>query len=138
MKFTFKKYIKELVAGSIIIDLIVIVLFIISNYLFAFFLLIILILINVDIFKNIRKIKRYLEFSSEDEIKILEEDLSNSYFIYDSWYLTDYYMFSLKELIKINYKDIMVIDGGLTFVSSTINNLGYKQTIYLKNGENMF
>lgn len=137
MKFSFKKYLIKLFILDIFINLFVILFFIIpssSNISFISLLILSLTYINIIFIKRIYEIKIFLKNQPSTKIKKLEKDLSNNYLIYDSWYLTDEYMFSLENLEKVDYKDILVIEGGLSLISG-MNNLGYKQTIYLKNGK---
>jgi len=137
MKFSFKKYLIELFILAIFINLFVIIFFIIHSFnyiLFILFLILSLTYINITFIKRIYEIKKFLKNQPSVKIKKIERDLSNNYLIYDSWYLTDDYMFSLENLEKVDYKDILVIEGGIALISG-MNNLGYKQTIYLKNGK---
>lgn len=133
MKFTFKKYIRQLILYDIFITLFIIIFCIVIQNTILIAIIMILIC-NIIFFRIIKKVKNFLKEQPYDIINKLEKDLSNNYFIYDSWYLTDDYMFSVEKLEKIYYKDIMVIEGGLTLVGGR-NNLGYKRTLYLKNGE---
>ena len=95
----------------------------------------ILLEINFNYLKNYYSLKKYLKSQTDEKIKILEKDLSNKKMVYDRWYLTDEYMFSVKETKKVNYQDILVVEGGICLVGGSQNTIGYKQKIYLKNGE---
>ena len=135
MKFTFKKYIRQLILYDIFISLFIIIFFLLfQDIVFLLFAILIISIININFFRIIYKIKKFIKEQPNDIINKLEKDLSNNYLVYDSWYLTDEYMFSVISLEKINYKDIMVVEGGITLVTGK-NNLGYKQTLYLKNGK---
>ena len=136
MKFTFKKYTIKLLIYSVLINIFIIVLELLlfqKNILIL--ILIILFIIDINFFKEFYRLGKFIKESSKKNLKKIEYDLSNNYLIYDNWYLTEEYMFSLKKMIKVKYKDIIVVEGGLTFIGGH-NNLGYKQTIYLKNGKN--
>ena len=136
MKFTFKKYIRQLILYDTFITLFIIIFFLLfQDTVFILFAILVIFICNINFFRIIYNIKKFLKEQPNDIISKLEKDLSNNYLIYDSWYLTDEYMFSVERLEKINYKDIMVVEGWITLVSGRNNNLGYKQTIYLKNGE---
>ncbi len=138
MKFTFKKHIAELILWNLFFNLIIIIFFILfaESMIAITFLVFVLFCINVDLFRDICKIKNFLKSQSEQKIINLEIDISNSKLVYDSWRLTDEYMFSLKEFKEISYQDIIVVEGGLTLVRGYGGNtIGYKQKIYLKNGE---
>lgn len=135
MKFTFKKYIVELLIYDLFINIFVVVLecLIFQKSIITILPLTILLIIDINFFKEFHRLKKFIRETPKEKLKKLEYDLSNNYLIYDYWYLTDEYMFSLKELIKIKYKDIIVVEGGIALVSG-YNNIGYKETIYLKNG----
>jgi len=120
MKFSFKKYLIELFILAIFINLFVIIFFIIPSFnyiLFILFLILSLTYINITFIKRIYEIKKFLKNQPSVKIKKIERDLSNNYLIYDSWYLTDDYMFSLENLEKVDYKDILVIEGGIALIS---------------------
>ena len=137
MKFTFKKYLIKLLIGTILINIIFIVLALLmseKDSLTLFFIVTALSILDISSFKEIFCLRKFIRENKKAKLKKLEYDLSNNYLVYDNWYLTDEYIFSLKELIKINYQDIMVVEGGLTLKGGH-NNLGYKQTIYLKDGK---
>ena len=77
-------------------------------------------------------------FTSKTEcVMFVAEKLSNNYLIYDNWYLTSDYMFSVKNLKKVRYKDIMVVESTTALVYGSGNRftIGHKQTICLKNGK---
>lgn len=137
MNFSFKRFITKLLVYDIFLSLFILIFLIVSksnNLIFLSLLCLILIAININSFKRIYKLKNFLKNQSEDKIVELEKELKNNHLIYDSWYITDNYMFSLENLEKINYKDIIVIEGGPCLLGGKFNNIGYKQTIYLKDG----
>lgn len=136
MKFTFKKYIRELVLYDILLNLFIVFFFLkFEDIIFILFAILMMLICNITFFQTIYKIKKFLKEQSNDKISELEKDLSNNYLIYDSWYLTDEYMFSVEKLEKVYYRDIIVIEGGVALDTGKYNAIKYKQTVYLKNGE---
>ena len=138
MKFTFKKHLKELVLQNLFFSLFLILFLIlfVKNIIGIVFIIYIFLNINIDFIRDICKIKRFIKSQSEQKIIALEKDISSCELVYDDWYLTDEYMFSLKKLKKISYQDIIVIEERFTLMSGYKGNkVGYKQKLYLKNGE---
>lgn len=138
MKFTFKKYIQDLILCNLIFNflLILVLILLVRNIIGIVFLIFMFLNINIDFIRDICKIKRFVKSQSEQKIIVLEKNMSHSKLVYDEWYLTDEYMLSLKKLKKISYQDIIVIEEGFTLMSGYKGNtIGYKQNLYLKNGE---
>ena len=105
MKFTFKKYIRQLILYDTFITLFIIIFFLLfQDTVFILFAILVIFICNINFFRIIYNIKKFLKEQPNDIISKLEKDLSNNYLIYDSWYLTDEYMFSVERLEKINYK----------------------------------
>lgn len=140
MKFTFKKYFCQLLLIYIILNLFIILMSILwysGRVIHIFFTVIMLVVLNKNLVIELYRIKKFIKENTIEKIKKLEHDLSDNYLIYDDWYLTDEYMFSVRILKEINYKDIIVVEDGFALVNGSGHGstLGDKQTIYLKNGE---
>lgn len=136
MKFTFRKYIRKIMIYDLLISLFILCFFLLfDEKIFILLSIFIILIYNIYCIKSISKVKKFVRYSSSKDISKLEKDLSNPYLIYDNWYLTDEYMFSVLELIKINYKEILVVEGGVTLGAGKYNSIKYKQIIYLKNGK---
>ncbi len=110
---------------------------ILKNKFYLIFFIILLVLFNYDSICSIFKIKKFLKSQSKEQIYNLEKELSNSYFVFYSWYLTDEYIFSYDKLKKIYYKDIIVIEDFISLATTVhpYKELGSKLIIYLKNKE---
>ena len=107
-----------------------------ANIIFIIFIIVILIFLNKDLIKQIYTTKKFMKENTMDKLEKLEKDLSDNYLIYDGWYLTNEYMFSVRILKEINYKDIVVVEERLALVRGNRGQvIGKKQVIYLKNGE---
>ncbi len=139
MKFTFKKHLRQLLLANIILNLFIILTSICClgiNLRSIIFTIVILFILNKDLIKEFYRVKKFVKENTVKRIKKLESDLSDTYLIYDGWYLTNEYMFSVRILKEISYKDIIVVEDGFTLVNGNRGKtLGKKQTIYLKNGE---
>ena len=133
MNFTFKKHLYQLLLGDIILNFIILISIFCLKFSFisVFFVLTSLYICNKDIIKQMYNIKKFVKENTVERINKLENDLSDNYLIYDDWYLTDEYMFSVRILKEISYKDIIVVEDGFTLVSGGRGKtLGNKQTIY--------
>lgn len=134
MKFSFKKYFKLL----LIIDFAFIVLVLL---LFGFgmgTLVFIISVLGIDIWKQFSKKNELMKMYSAEEKEKIEEDLNKAIWVHDEWYFTEEYIYSIDSFKKVYYKDILVVEGGPTlygYSSAGANSVGWKQKLYLENGE---
>lgn len=136
MKFSLNRELfKELIFKmSFLLLFLLIFLLFDGDYLLISIIIIALIVVLISDIILLRKINKYKKENDSNYINELEKTLENTKFIYDGWYITDNYMFSICKLKKIDYKDIEIVESGLSLTGVQGSSISWKQTIYLKDG----
>jgi len=142
-KFTFKNLLKNkrVIYSTLTIILIIIfliVLFFIKNIIastvFISFVIFFLIFSIIDI----HKLKTFMKNYSSKDLKKLEQELNDSIYIDNDWFLTNNYIFYLKKYKFLNYQDISKISTKETInLAGKSPRLEYKIILYTTKNETL-
>lgn len=86
--------------------------------------------------RDIKKLTQFIKNYSTKDLKKLEQELNDSIYIDNDWFLTNNYLFYLKKYTFLNYQDISKISS-----KTTINQAGkslrleYKTILYTTQNE---
>lgn len=81
--------------------------------------------------RDIKKLTKFIKNYSTKDLKKLEQELNNSIYIDNDWFLTNNYLFYLRKYTFLNYQDIYKISSKTILKTAGKSlRLEYKTTLY--------